>query len=105
MDPGSKSCTSSQKSRARLPTHLWRVPTHLPSIMFRRFTVAEDITTTTSIKSSAIRGIKSTIEAQFPGCADYMDVMIPKKATVLEGKGCVGWLRVAPLAVRAWRYS
>ena len=57
--------------------------------MFRRFTVAEDVTTTSSIKSSAIRAIKTTIEAQFPESAEYMDVMIPKKAVVLEGKGCV----------------
>lgn len=57
--------------------------------MFKRFTVADDVATTSSIKSSAIRSIKSTIEAQFPDSAAFMEVMIPKKATVLEGKGCV----------------
>lgn len=55
--------------------------------MFKRFTLAEDVSAQTAIKSSAIRAIKQSIEAQFPSTEEYMDVMIPKKANVLEGKG------------------
>ncbi len=55
--------------------------------MFKRFTVDEDVSAQTAIKSSAIRAIKSTIEEQFPVTQEYMDAMIPKKAVVLEGKG------------------
>jgi len=55
--------------------------------MFKRFSLDEDVSAQTAIKSSAIRAIKSSIEGQFPAAEEYMDVMIPKKATVLEGKG------------------
>jgi hypothetical protein len=58
-----------------------------PAAMFKRFTVDEDVSAQTAIKSSAIRAIKSTIEEQFPVTQEYMDAMIPKKAVVLEGKG------------------
>lgn len=57
--------------------------------MFKRFTVAEDVSTQTAIKSSAIRAIKSTVEGQYPPAAEYIDEVMPKKAVVLEGKGCV----------------
>ena len=57
------------------------------SAMFKRFTVDEDVSAQTAIKSSAIRAIKTTIEEQFPVTQEYMDAMIPKKAIVLEGKG------------------
>lgn len=60
------------------------------SAMFKRFTVADDVSTQTAIKSSAIRAIKSTVEGQYPASAAYMDDVMPKKAVVLEGKGCVG---------------
>ena len=54
---------------------------------YRRFSLDEDVSTQTAIKSSAIRAIKQSIEDQFPATEQYMDVMIPKKSTVLEGKG------------------
>ena len=54
-----------------------------------RFSLDEDVSAQTAIKSSAIRAIKQTIEEQYPVTEAYMDAMIPKKATVLEGKGRV----------------
>jgi malignant T-cell-amplified sequence len=56
-------------------------------IMFKRFTVAEDISSTTQLKSSVIRGIKQSITDQYPTVEEYIDLMIDKKAKVEEGKG------------------
>lgn len=55
--------------------------------MFRRFTVADDISTQTALKSSVQRGIKKTITEQYPSIADFIDEIIPKKGEVLEAKG------------------
>ena len=55
--------------------------------MFRRFTPEEDVLSKTAIKSSAIRAIKSSVVEQFPAAEAYIDDVVPKKATVLEGKG------------------
>jgi hypothetical protein len=55
----------------------------------RRFSVEEDISSKVAIKSSAIRAIKQAVVEQFPAAEEYIDEVVPKKATVLEGKGCV----------------
>ena len=55
--------------------------------MFKRFSVAEDVSSTTQLKSSVIRGIKQSITDQYPTVEEYIDVMIDKKAKVEEGKG------------------
>ena len=52
-----------------------------------RFTVAEDISSQTAIKSSAIRAIKQSVLEQYPVSEAYIDEIIPKKAAVLDGKG------------------
>jgi hypothetical protein len=54
-----------------------------------RFSVEEDISSKVAIKSSAIRAIKQAVVEQFPAAEEYIDEVVPKKATVLEGKGCV----------------
>ena len=63
--------------------------------MFRRFTPEEDVLAKTAIKSSAIRAIKASVVEQFPAAEAYIDDVVPKKATVLEGKGWVGYQRAA----------
>lgn len=63
---------------------------HLHFFLVRcRFTVAEDISSQTAIKSSIQRSIKKSITDQYPPIEPYIDDIIPKKGDVLEGKGCV----------------
>ena len=57
--------------------------------MFKRFSVADDISTQTALKSSIQRSIKKTISEQYPSIADFIDDIIPKKGDILEAKGCV----------------
>ena len=54
--------------------------------MFKRFTVADDVSTMTSIKTSAIRAIKTSVVSAYPSMEPYIDDIVPKK-DVLEGKG------------------
>jgi hypothetical protein len=57
--------------------------------MFKKFSVAEDVSTQTAVKSSVVRGVKKSVTDQFPAIEDYLDDILPKKGDVLEGKGCV----------------
>jgi malignant T-cell-amplified sequence len=67
--------------------------------MFKRFSVAEDISTQTALKSSVQRAIKKSIVEQYPLIEPHIDDVIPKKAEVLEAKGSVQCkVRYLPLA-------
>jgi hypothetical protein len=55
----------------------------------RRFAPAEDVSSSTAIKSSAIRGIKRAICDQYPAIEEHIDDVFPKKDSVMEAKGCV----------------
>ena len=59
--------------------------------MFKKFSVAEDISTQTALKSSVQRSFKKTISEQYPSIADLIDDIIPKKGEILEAKGCVSY--------------
>jgi malignant T-cell-amplified sequence len=54
---------------------------------FKKFSVADDISSQIAIKSSVQRAIKTTIIGQFPAIEPYLDDILPKKGDVLEGKG------------------
>jgi hypothetical protein len=64
--------------------------------MFKRFSVADDISTQTALKSSIQRAIKKSIVEQYPAVEDYIDDIIPKKGEVLEAKGCGALRSLAP---------
>lgn len=55
--------------------------------MFRRFVSAEDISSTTTMKSSNVRGMKRSICDQYPTIEPFIDDIVPKKDDVKEGKG------------------
>lgn len=58
--------------------------------MFKRFVVAEEISSVTNIKSSSVRGIKRGICDQYPSIEEHIDDIIPKKEEVKEARGkCV----------------
>jgi hypothetical protein len=62
--------------------------------MFKRFSVAEDVSTQTAFKSSAVRALKKAIADALPAAdagagAALLEVVLPpaRKGEVLEGKG------------------
>jgi len=54
--------------------------------MFRSFSVAEEVSSVTALKSSIVRGIKRSVCEQYPSIEEYIDDIIPKDGTK-EGKG------------------
>ena len=48
--------------------------------MFKKFTIEENVSSTSSIKNSVQRQIQSKIVEQFPMLADGIDQLLPKKA-------------------------
>lgn len=58
--------------------------------MFKKFSVSDDVSAQTAIKSSAVRAAKKSISDQFPSIEPYLDEILPKKGELLEGKGSVG---------------
>ena len=62
--------------------------------MFKRFSVSEDVSTQTSLKSSAVRALKKAVADALPAAvagagAAALEVVLPpaRKGEVLEGKG------------------
>ena len=55
--------------------------------MFRHFKAAEEISTTTTLKNSAVRGMKASVCSQYPAIEPFIDDIIPKKDEVKEAKG------------------
>ena len=55
--------------------------------MFRRFSPAEDVSTTTALKNSSVRGMKRGVCDQYPSLEPFIDDIVPKKDEVKESKG------------------
>ena len=57
--------------------------------MFKRFVPAEDVSSVTAVKSSAVRAMKRSICDTYPAIEEFIDDILPKKgdAEVKEGKG------------------
>lgn len=50
--------------------------------MFKKFTVDENVVSSTQLKNSVQRGIQSTIISQYPCLTECIDEIIPKKAMI-----------------------
>ncbi|PAA46869.1 hypothetical protein BOX15_Mlig000712g1, partial [Macrostomum lignano] len=48
----------------------------------RKFDDKENISSVNNAKNSVQKGIRNTILTQYPGCADYVDQILPKKETL-----------------------
>ena len=57
--------------------------------MFKRFVPAEDVSSVTAVKSSAVRAMKRSICDTYPAIEEFIDDILPKKGDfeVKEGKG------------------
>nr|CCA18681.1 conserved hypothetical protein [Albugo laibachii Nc14] len=56
------------------------------NIMFKRFSVDENIASHSQIKSSQQRAIRSSILEQYPEIEPYMEQLLPKKAPIILAK-------------------
>ena len=50
--------------------------------MFKKFTVDENVISSTQLKNSVQRGIQNTIITQYPSLTECIDEIIPKKAMI-----------------------
>lgn len=67
-----------------LHRHLTTVP---PTTMFKRFDASNDVSTSTQVKASVQRGIKSQILAAHPSITDdVLDELLPKKIPLVQYK-------------------
>ena len=55
--------------------------------MFKRFNPSDDVSSTTLVKNSVVRGMKRGICEQFPALEPFIDDIIGKKEDVKESKG------------------
>lgn len=54
--------------------------------MFKKFTVEENVSTSSKIKSSQQRTIRAKILEQYPNVEPYMEEILPKKAPMVVAK-------------------
>ncbi|KAJ2353567.1 translation machinery-associated protein 20 [Coemansia sp. RSA 2618] len=54
--------------------------------MFKKFSLAENMSGKTQVKASTVRGIRAKLVEQFPGLEPHMDEIIPKKTTIVQIK-------------------
>lgn len=57
--------------------------------MFKKFTVEENVSTSSKVKSSQQRTIRSKILEQYPDIEPYLEALLPKKAPMVVAKWCV----------------
>lgn len=57
--------------------------------MFKKFTVEENVSTSSKVKSSQQRMIRSKILEQYPDIEPYLEGLLPKKAPMVVAKWCV----------------
>ena len=51
--------------------------------MFKKFTVEENVSSTSQIKNSVQRGIQAAVISQYPALEPIIDELLPKKAMVV----------------------
>ena len=68
---------------ARGPRLLDRSSTGMTSSLFKKFSIDEDVSTQSKIKSSATRAILRQVEEQYPMFTGEMEAILPKKAMTL----------------------
>ncbi|GAB9473201.1 Fumarylacetoacetate hydrolase domain-containing protein 2 [Globisporangium polare] len=54
--------------------------------MFKKFTVEENVSTSSKVKSSQQRTIRSKILEQYPDIEPYLEALLPKKAPMVVAK-------------------
>lgn len=57
--------------------------------MFKKFTVEENVSTSSKVKSSQQRTIRAKILEQYPSIEPYLEEILPKKAPMVVAKWCV----------------
>ena len=58
--------------------------------MFKRFSVDEHVSTSSKIKSSQQRSIRSKVVELYPDLEPFSEMLMPKKAPMVVAKWCAG---------------
>ena len=65
--------------------------------MFKRFSVEEHVSTSSKVKSSQQRSIRSKIVEKYPELDPYAEMLMPRKAPMVVAKWCVVICLMYPL--------